>query len=435
MFSFSTSAAQSQTTLESLQCHFIWNLDQTRPQCLRLRDKLEDMSADEGNRWLGHIYNLQGFIQYKLGLNEDAKTLFNKAAEAFHELRHADGGPWLLVNYGNLAWLHHHLGDEAESQAYLSKVDALMKNHPSPSQGEVHPEVFAEKAWTLMYFGADRMLVADYFEKAISLQPDMVEWNTSHIIILVQAQENSTTGVEADLLEKMRQAKEEDPEDVYLAALYLEQRAKKGERIEDEAREFARDNLSSLGSSYKGMRVLLWVYKCHLSIDDAIDLAEKFLEKHPHKRCQKRCVAVCYRWKLLRFGEGPKEPGMIDRAISLHEEVVSLYPHCGLKVKIDLATVYAKSSPHKAQAGSIYEELLNSDLEPADKQLLYNAYARYLYFDLGDLNKSVQYHMKAAAIPEKQHFREASIRVLENLRVKGKHPMCQDIEEFFFKTF
>ncbi|XP_034568120.1 interferon-induced protein with tetratricopeptide repeats 1B-like [Notolabrus celidotus] len=424
------SAAQSQTTLESLQCHFTWNLDQSRPRCLRLRDKLEDMAAEEGNRWLGHTYNLQGFIHYKLGFNEDAKTSFNKAAEAFHELRHADEGPWLLVNYGNLAWLHHHLGDEAESQAYLSKIDALMKNHPSPSQGELHPEVYAEKAWTLMILRGDSKLVVDYFEKAIRMQPDMVEWNTSHVLSLVSLQDHRSTGVEDDLLEKIRQAKEQDPEDLYLAAHYLEQRAKRGEGIEDEAREFARNNFGSLGRSYKGMRALLKVYKCHLSVDEAIDLAERFLNIHPHKHGLKMLAALCYRLKLLLPGNCPPEPAMMDRAISLHEEVVSLYPHSPFKKKIDLATVYAKSRHYQAQAEQIFEELLHSDLEPADKQFLYNAYAKYLNYDLWDFNKSVQYHMKAAEIPEKNHFSEESIRVLEKIRDKGKHPMCQDIEEF-----
>ncbi|XP_049911329.1 interferon-induced protein with tetratricopeptide repeats 2-like, partial [Epinephelus moara] len=164
-----SSAAQSQTTLESkleaLQCHFIWDLDPSRSKLLRLRDNLEDIGTEEGNSWLGHIYNLRGFIQYDLGFKEDAQSLFSKAAEAFRQMRNADEGPWLVVNYGNLAWLHHHLGEQAESQAYLSKVDALINKYPSPSQDELHPEICAEKAWTLMKFSAEqKQLAADYFE-------------------------------------------------------------------------------------------------------------------------------------------------------------------------------------------------------------------------------------------------------------------------------
>ncbi|XP_065811643.1 interferon-induced protein with tetratricopeptide repeats 2-like [Labrus bergylta] len=135
------SAAQSQTTLESLQCHFTWNLVHSRPKLLRLTDKMENFSKEKGNRWLGHIYNLWGFIQYKLGLNEEARNLFQKAAETLNKIRNADVGPWLVANYGNLAWLHHHLGDLEESQAYLSKVDALMEKYPSPSQDDLNPKI------------------------------------------------------------------------------------------------------------------------------------------------------------------------------------------------------------------------------------------------------------------------------------------------------
>eukprot|EP00064_Thunnus_orientalis_P023288 superscaffoldBa00008650_g23522 len=81
----------------------------------------------------------------------------------------SDEGPWLVVNYGNLAWLHHHLGEEEESQTYLSKVDTLLKEYPSPSQDELHPEIYAEKAWTLMKFGkAKKLMAVDYFQTACS---------------------------------------------------------------------------------------------------------------------------------------------------------------------------------------------------------------------------------------------------------------------------
>ncbi|XP_039667532.1 interferon-induced protein with tetratricopeptide repeats 3-like isoform X2 [Perca fluviatilis] len=234
------SAAQSQTTLESkleaLQCHFTWDLETSKSMLLRRKDNLEDIGTEEGNSWLGHIYNLRGFIQYKLGFTEDAQSFFNKAAEAFSKIRNADEGPWLVVNYGNLAWLHHHLGDQAESQAYLSKVNALMNKYPSPSQDELDPEIYAEKGWTLMKFSREQKKeAADYFQRAIRMQPDMVEWNTSYVLELMYDFRENNEGQEADILDKMRTAKEQDPENLYLAVLYLEQCTKKGERIEDEA--------------------------------------------------------------------------------------------------------------------------------------------------------------------------------------------------------
>ncbi|KAK1897649.1 Interferon-induced protein with tetratricopeptide repeats 1 [Dissostichus eleginoides] len=168
------SAAQSQTLvskLEALQCHFTWDLDISTSLLNHRRDNLEDIGTNDGNPWLGHIYNLRGFIQYKLGSNKEAQKFFNKATEAFSRIRSADEGPWLVVNYGNLAWLHHHLGDQAESEANLSKIDTLIKKYPSPSQEELHPETYAEKAYALMTVSGDKKLVVDYFQRAIEMQP------------------------------------------------------------------------------------------------------------------------------------------------------------------------------------------------------------------------------------------------------------------------
>lgn len=82
------------------------------------------------------------------------------------------------------------------------------------------------------------------------------------------------------MLEKVRIAKEQDPENLYLAAYYLEQCAKKGERIEDEARELARKVLRNPVSSYSGLNPLIRVYRNYVSIDEAIELADEALENH-----------------------------------------------------------------------------------------------------------------------------------------------------------
>ncbi|KAM8744980.1 interferon-induced protein with tetratricopeptide repeats 2-like [Acanthopagrus schlegelii] len=427
----------SQTSLESkleaLQCHFTWDLDPSRSELFRLRDQLEDIGTEEGNSWLGHVYNLRGYVQYKLGFAEDAQSLFNKAAEAFCQTRRADTdeGPWLVVNYGNLAWLHHHLGEQAKCQAYLSKVDALMNKYPPPSQDELHPEIYAEKAWTLMKFSTDKKrLAADYFQRAIRMQPDMVEWKTSHVLVLYNISTSVYTGLDADILEKMRIAKEEDPENLYIAVCYLEQNAKTmmKEEVEDEARELAQKILKNPVSSYSGLKTLLWVYFEYVSVDEAIDLAEKALRRHPDVRFLKSCVALLYKWMITSRGSFPNQ-SMIDRAIRLHEELIPLYPQSSLVKKIDLANIYAKSNHSQAKAEQIYQELLESDLEPADKQMVYNRFANYLYFDRRDRPGSIQYHKMAAEIPYKSNFGENSIKVLGKIKDTFRK-RADELEEF-----
>ncbi|KAL3976900.1 poly [ADP-ribose] polymerase 2/3/4 [Sarotherodon galilaeus] len=430
------SSSQSLSTLESkleaLQCHFNWNLDCSRSTLFRLKYNLEDIGTEEGKSWLGHIYNLQGFIHYQLGFSEDALRFFSRATEAFRQMRNtvSDEGPWLVVNYGNLAWLHNQQGEQVQSQNYLSKINALMNEYPSPSQDELHPEIYAEKAWTLMKFNKEKKLLAiDYFQRAIRMQPDMVAWQTSYVLALVNAHNNSNHAI----VEKMRIAKEHDPENLYLAALYLDACPQKGTKMKDEVCTLARRVLKKPVSSYSGINPILMLYSKYLSVHEAIDLIEEALERHPDERYLKWCAANCYRSRIFsrQTRTGLLERSMIDKAISLCKEVISLYPHSSLKMKITLADIYVKVNNHDI-ADQIYNELLESDLEYEEQQMLYNKYAKHLYFNgkLIDRQKSIDYHKKAAAIPHQSSYRKSSITMLEKYTEKYG---SREIEEFLMK--
>ncbi|XP_041862197.1 interferon-induced protein with tetratricopeptide repeats 5-like [Melanotaenia boesemani] len=432
------SAAQSQSKLESLECHFTWNLDTSRSKLFSLRDELVDIGTEEGNIWLGHIYNLQGFIHYKLGFIEEARDFFSRATETFHQLGDADEGPWLVVNYGNLAWLHQHLGEDSQSQRYLSKLDTLMEKHPPPIQDELHPEVCAEKAWTLMKFDKDKKLqAADYFQRAVRMKPEMVSWQTSRVLVLVGDCKHSDKEREKDqdvgMLEEIRKAREEDPDNLYLAAVDLLLRAKRREQIKDEADELEEKILMNPVSSYSGIKTLMKVYRQLNCYKKAIDLAEKALKKHPDERYLKRCAALSYRWKFFFNKESSPSESMISRAISLHEEVVSLYPDSSLMKEVDLANMYAKSGHGLMKAEQMYKEMLERDLDPADKQMLYNCYAKHLQYDRREGQKSNQYHMKAAEIPYQSFIQQNSINQLQRISGRGRNRMCREIQEFLQK--
>ncbi|XP_022055108.2 interferon-induced protein with tetratricopeptide repeats 2-like, partial [Acanthochromis polyacanthus] len=440
LYSFSISSTRSLSTLESkldsLQCHFTWGLDTSRSKLLHVRDNLEDIGTQEGYIWLGHIYNLQGFIYCQLGLTEDACRFFSRATEAFRQIRNtvSDEGQWLVVSYGNLAWLHHQLGERAQSQGYISKVDALIIEYASPFPNELHPEIYAEKAWTLMKFGKDsNLLAADYFQRAIRMQPGMVEWQTSHVIALVNAYSHHDKNLGADIFEKLKLTKEQDQANLFLAALYLEACADKGINIENEARELARMVLRKPIGSYSGLQPLLRLYRRYVSTDEAVDLAEEAVERHPDKRYLKKCAATCYKWRILSQKDNPLEHSMINRAISLCKEVISLYPHSSFKMQVTLAGIYAKSNTTQAAADQIYVELLQSDLDPKETQILYNYYAKYLHFNRKEIYKSIEFHMKAAAIPQQSSYRDNSIRNLEKIRERNKNKMCGEIHDFLDK--
>ncbi|XP_061634752.1 interferon-induced protein with tetratricopeptide repeats 1-like [Phyllopteryx taeniolatus] len=432
------SGARSQTTLkadlESLQCHFTWNLNPPRSKLFLLRDKLEDIGTVEGYSWLGHIYNLQGYIHYQLGSTKDALRFFGRAAEALRQMRNtvSEEGPWLVVNYGNLAWLHYHMGKLAESQTYLSKVDNLLIEYPCPCHEELHSEICAEKAWALMKFGEDNTLLAvHYFQRAIRMQPDIIEWHTSHVLALVSTSKLYKTRLDANTFEKMKIARKHDPKNLYLSTIYLAACAARGRRIEGEACRLAKNILKKPVSSYSGIKPLLKLYRVYLSIDEALDLAEEALERHPGERYLKRCAAICYKKKILSHGDIPQEQNVIDKAISLYTEVIALYHQSSLKRKITLATIYVKSTHNRAKAGEMFEELLHqSGQEPGDRQMLYNYYAKYLQLTQKQSYKSIEYYMRAAAIQHPSVYRVNSIQILKKIRERNRNRMCREIEDF-----
>lgn len=419
-----------ESKLGALQCHFTWELGDSASKLLQLREKLEDIGTEEGHSWLGHVYNLQGYIHQRLGFAEEAQSFLRKSAEAFGRSRSSGAGPWLLVNYRNRAWSHHLQGEDAESQAYLAEADALAEEHPPPSPEDLHPDVYAEKAWTLMKFGPDQKLLAvEYFQRAIRMQPDVVEWHSSHVLALVSAFSHSNAAVMDGVFEKMKIASKHDPENLHLAALCAEACARNRKQIGDEARQLARRLLKKAVGSYSGITAILRLYRTYLSYDEAIDLAEEVLERHPQERYAKKCAAVCYCKKILLDRHLRPEHSLTSRAVALCREVIALYPHSALKTKIALANVYGQLE-RRDEAEQMYAGLLQSELDPEQAQMLYCHYAKYANAVQRKSAESAEYYMRAAGIPVNSVYRDNSLRVLGRIRERNQSPKCREIEAF-----
>ncbi|XP_046905527.1 interferon-induced protein with tetratricopeptide repeats 2-like [Hypomesus transpacificus] len=418
--------------LEKLECHFTWGVTCSLSKLNSLRDHLEDIKTDEGYTWLGHIYNLLGFIRYRQGCTDSAVQYLRKAGEAFLQINNtvSEEGPWLLVNYGNLAWMNFHLNNMKESQDYLEKVEAVMRDHPPPSQEDpLHPEVYAEKAWTLMKFGEDKMATAiKCFQKAIAMEPDRKEWQTSHVLALDLVHDRCTPEMEAEILEKLKRAKEVDQENTYLAAVYLLRLAKSQKVSPDEIRALAGRILCRPCGAYSGLRPLLRVFRICLTQDEAIDLVQEALDRNPDDRYLKDRLATSYRWKVLSRDDIHCSKSVIERSISLFQEVIALYPESCLKAKLDLASIYAKSG--RDGADEIYEELLDRrDLGPAELQMLHNPYAQYLHYHVRSPDRSINHHMEVVKIQNQSNYRSKSVKILSQI-VKRKQNRSAEMQDF-----
>nr|XP_046156125.1 interferon-induced protein with tetratricopeptide repeats 5-like [Oncorhynchus gorbuscha] len=421
------------TKLEELECHFTWGLELSRYMLLIHRDHLEDIGSDEGFPWLGQMYNLWAYIHHTLDSTDAALQCLSKAEEAFHLNSPSDTmGPWQLVHYGNLAWVHYHLDNQAESQRCLTKVEGLLRDYPSPSQGELHPEVCVEKAWTLMKFGQDKRRKAiDYFQMAIRMEPERKEWQSSHALALdsVYCFQPINQQKESEVLEELRLAKEHDPDNLYVASIYLLRLGRNGQVRRKEAQQIAQQILKKPVSCYSGLRPLLQFYRTYLSYNEAIDLANEALERHPNVRYLKKQLANSYKWKIFSKEDSPRRQSMCDRAISLYTDLISLYPETSLKDKLELASIYAESDRTET-ANQIYENLFSNEQDPDELQILYFHYAKYSNFHIQDRNASIDYHKKAAEIPNPNQYGKKSFNILRKIEQRGRNQRCAEIREF-----
>ncbi|KAJ0032880.1 hypothetical protein NQD34_002961 [Periophthalmus magnuspinnatus] len=407
--------SSSGSALSALSCHFTWALTFSRPTLLKVWNQLIDICPDERTSWRGQNYNLQGFLQQTLGHSSEALSLLHSASEALR-------GPELLVNYSDLAWVHHERGEHAQSQEYMSKVQALRREYPA--EGE-HPEVLAEKAWTLMKFGRQQKLEAvTLFEAALGAEPEHVEWRSAQVIALMSAQKHDPD-VPDQLLQETQRAHEDDPENLYLCVKYLSLRGRRGEAVLDKIAELEDRIMSTANSSYSGLKAVLRYYRHINHVDGAIVWAEEALVNHPDSRYVKHCVALCYKWRVL-FHRDRASQRHLDRAISLYQEVIQLYPNSALVKELDLADLYAKSE--RSRAEEIYSRLLQMDMEPPERQMFYNRYAKYAVCTEHDVRKAIRYHKKAAAIDHDSFFRENSLKHLQKHTKQSRESILVELQ-------
>nr|XP_029510083.1 interferon-induced protein with tetratricopeptide repeats 1-like [Oncorhynchus nerka] len=406
--------------LQGLECHFTWELDYSRSKLESLRETLIDIISSEGVQcsWTGQLYNLLAYLHHTLGSTEDALQYLEKAEEAIRLNSPDDVELSLVVHYGNLAWVHYHQGELTESQTYVEKVGRLLRDNPSPCPGVV----WGEKAWTLNKFDVSKKAAAlDCFWMALKGDPENKVLRCGYAMAFNKSVENKdiTPKLRSEMLEYLRIARELDPEHLTITVMYLQRLAESGQV--EEARKLAEEVIEKPLDSFDGFGMLLSFFREYVSHDSSIDLARRTMERHPDSRQLKKHLAQCYKWKIFSQEEKkkPLRHILIENAVNLYEEVVTLYPK-SLAIKLGLSAMY-KESGRVDRADKIFEDLLldGEGMEPQDLQKFYNWYAQHLFYAKHDASRSIDFHKKAAEIMLPTDQRDSSIHVLLSIVRKG----------------
>ncbi|XP_039631827.1 interferon-induced protein with tetratricopeptide repeats 5-like [Polypterus senegalus] len=326
--------------LMQLECYFTWGLEKEAVDL----DNLVQRLLDSIRLPTGKVrsFNFLAYVKYLQGCNEDALA-YLKQAEDYAKKDHEDEfEKWVLVSYGNYAWLYYHMGDISKAQDFLSQIEDICKNIPSASHYSAPLSIVdGEKGWCYLRFARKYYKEAIvYFQKALEQEPDDPEWNKGYAMALYRTESFDTISMEESLaLKQLKHAMELNPEDAHIVVLlglkliYLKQRDE-GIKLIEKALTLDPDEPYVTRYVAKGLRNT----GC---VDESINLLKRALEKMPNSAFLHHQIGLCYRDKIFNLQTWLRRP-FIELSIQHLEKAFELKQFF-FNAQLELAKMYALS--------------------------------------------------------------------------------------------
>ncbi|KAI4893554.1 hypothetical protein NFI96_004198 [Prochilodus magdalenae] len=300
--SLMTQVTLLETDLQKLECHFTWGLKKEDTNITDLLNRLEENIEFSlgGKAGVAQTYNTLAFVKYLLGSPTEALSNLQKSAQLTKEFRESNCDKWLIVTYGNLAWLQYHMKCYAECESYLEKLREIAEKFPTESSTALCHEVIGEKAWALFKFSRDYYERAkECFRKALELEPQEGEWNAGYAIALYRTETQLPRLADSPTIKQLRRAIETKPDDDVVKVLLGLKLA--DYKKYDEAKSLVEKAFENSPEHPHVIRYLGKFYRKEGSVDRAIALFKKALEKVPSSALIHHQLALCYNSKKTRL--------------------------------------------------------------------------------------------------------------------------------------
>ncbi|XP_052007153.1 interferon-induced protein with tetratricopeptide repeats 1-like [Xyrauchen texanus] len=382
----------SEEDLQKLPCHFTWGLQKEDADlnflevkfCEKLKMKCEDVEN------LKHRdLNFLAFIKHLQGFNAEAIKNLEQAKE-----EHLGNEKFLIVTYGNLAWVHSIMGNVQEAKTCTEKVNEILKAFPAPCPTDPHREVQSEKAWTLLKFSKKTYIRAkESFLEALQQKPDDKEWNTGYAFSLFRL-EGQEIGEykrlcfeESPAVVQLKEALKLDPDNAMIH-VYLGLKCNKNQR-NTEAWEYMTKALTMTPDNLSVVLRVAKFMKKEQCYDRALEVLLRMLDKAPESSRLHHEIANNYRWKAMQLKD-IHNPGLLSLCIQHLEKGASLNPGF-IYPQLELAMRYADIK-QSAKAEQKFRELFALDLNPADLQAWHRMYGDFQLYKLGSEASAVEHY-------------------------------------------
>ncbi|XP_043912273.1 interferon-induced protein with tetratricopeptide repeats 5-like [Protopterus annectens] len=389
--------------LLQLQCHFTWDLRREDVDIEDFEERIyESIKFSKQNNKL-YAYNQLAYVNYLNGCNEDALTHLQKAKKTARADHPQDTEKWLVVTYGNFAWIYYHMNEVEQAETYLEKVKTICRNLGSASTYTANiPEIYGEKGFTMLKFSGKHYEKAkECFEKALEIEPDDPKLNSGYAIALHRLEPTNDKNKNMEKckpLKQLRRALELNPDDAIVMVL-LALRLQDFQQ-EKEGLQYIEKALSTSADIPQVTRYVAKFLRRQGSVDKALMLLKEALEKMPNSAFLHHQVGLCYRKKLFKLKKDmhyqSKSSGQIDdltrHCIYHFEKAVELKPKFQF-AQVDLACIYADAHNY-SKADERFEIIKKmNNLKAEDWQHINLEYGKYLLYHK-KLEKLAIFHLK-----------------------------------------
>ncbi|XP_030648823.1 interferon-induced protein with tetratricopeptide repeats 5 [Chanos chanos] len=336
------------TRLFQLECHFTWSLNEENIDLTNLLNRLEEQIELElgKERRVVRSYNLFAYVKYLFGDLEDALINLLKSEKLAKLHYEKNYEKVLIVNYGNLAWLHYHKENYTECEKYLRVLEAIEQKLSLESPSGLHPEVLREKGWSFLkisskfYNGAK-----ECFREALEVEPDDSDLNAGYAIALYRTNSEKTSTVNSQTVSQLRRAIQLNPHDaVLLVLLSIKLSANTKEKL-TESHESLRLVEMALKIDPDNPHVIRYVATfCRQqgALDAAIKLLERTLLSTPNSAFIHHQLALCYKGKK-KILENERKQSDEDYTGEIEECLTRCIFHLEKAVSLKSSFVIAKT--------------------------------------------------------------------------------------------
>ncbi|XP_051883515.1 interferon-induced protein with tetratricopeptide repeats 5-like isoform X1 [Pristis pectinata] len=359
--------------LDQLQCHFTWGPQKETIDLDDIMYRLQD-SISLRLKYEARSYNQLAFVNCLQSNYEEAIQNLKEAEKILRENHKDEFERRSIITYGNFAWVHYHMGQLAEAQSYLERLEMICKPlTDGPHYTAMIPEVYGEKGWSLLRSAAQYYEEAkECFEKALEKDPDNVEWIMGYATVLFRLEAFSGTPENRERsqsVKHLRRVLELDPDDamaMVLLALKLQDFKQK-----KEANELIEQALQKAPDYPKVLRNAAKFYRKERAVFKAIELLNKAIEITPHSSILHDQLGMCYRIKLIKLIKNPlsndpeypefqQKMELFDQCKYHFGKAFEHRPRSAIKSQLDFADICVRNGEY-SKANEIYNNLEKLD--------------------------------------------------------------------------